>query len=110
MSADRNEETPHEKALRKENERWKEYASALLIAMPVLLGGLALSDQKSGYSIASGFACLVGIVLVVLWYGRDNNYSKGTPGRRYPTLLFYASCCFGFQAACLAVAFMNLHF
>lgn len=99
-------ETPEEK-LKKENERWKDYAGALLIAIPVLLAGLALSGMKTGNSIASGFAGLAGILLVIFWYGRDRNISILTPLKKYPTFLFWASCCLGVQTACLALTFLN---
>jgi hypothetical protein len=104
MTVVQDEETANERELRKENERWKDYANALLIAMPVLLVGLTLSKQGAGYSIASAIACFVGIVLVTLWYGRDSNLSRFTPGGKYPTFLYYASVCFGLQVASLAFA------
>jgi len=104
------EETPKEKELRKENERWKDYANALLIAMPILLAGVTLSNQRGGYSLASAITCFAGIVLVTLWYGRDSNFSRFTPGGKYPTYLYYASACFGLQIGSLALAFMNVHF
>jgi hypothetical protein len=107
MTSGHDDETPEEKQLKKENERWKDYANALLIAIPVLLAGLALSGMKTGNSIASGFAGLAGIVLVIFWYGRDKTITLLTPLNRYPTFLFYASCCFGVQVGCLAFAFLN---
>ena len=110
MTAGQDEETPNARELRQENERWKDYANALLIAMPVLLVGLTLSKQETGYSIASAFACFVGIVLVTLWYGRDSNLYRFTPGGKYPTFLYYAGVSLGLQVAFLAFAFMNLHF
>jgi hypothetical protein len=114
MAIEPSEETPEEKALReesefrKENERWKDYASALLIAMPVLLAALAISGLKTCYSIISAFAAVAGIVLVVLWYARDTNYHQCTPSGKYPTFLYYASWCFGIQVVFLCFAFLNV--
>jgi len=101
------EETAEEKALRKENDRWKDYGGALLIAIPILLGGLALSQQKTLQSTVSAVAGFVAIVLVLLWYGRDKNSAVLTPGNRYPTFLFYASFSFGVQIAFLAFAIIS---
>lgn len=101
MAKETNEETPEEKELRKENERWKDYASALLIAVPILLAGLAISGQKTWASIISGIAGTVAIVLVVLWYARDSNFRQFTPRDKYPTTLYYASWFFGIQVAFL---------
>jgi hypothetical protein len=53
------------------------------------------------YSILSAIAGILGMGLVVVWYGRDNNSSKGTPGRRYPTSLFYATMGFAIQLVLL---------
>jgi hypothetical protein len=107
-------ETPEEKALReeieieleKENKRWKDYANALLIAMPILLAALAITGLKTSYSITSAIAAVVGIVLVVLWYARDTNDHRGTPYNKYPWTLYYASYAFGIQAVFLCFAFL----
>jgi hypothetical protein len=99
------DETQEEWELRKENERWKDYASVLLIAIPLLLGGLALSGQRTYCSIASGVLGLAGIIFVVLWYGRDKNRYQFIRGIKYPKWLVYASSCFGLQAGFLVVSF-----
>jgi len=100
-------ETPIEKELNKENRRWKDYASSLLIAIPVLLAGLALSDPKILYAVLSAVAGVLGILCVVAWFGRDKNMTGWTPGGRYPTFLFYASCCFGVQTTFLTFAIVT---
>jgi hypothetical protein len=99
------DETQEERELKKESERWKDYASVLLIAIPLLLGGLALSDQRTYCSFASGVLGFLGIIFVVLWYGRDKNYYTFIRGRKYPAFLVWASSCFGLQAGFLVVSF-----
>jgi hypothetical protein len=75
-----------------------------MIAMPLLIAGITLSNQKTIYSAITGITGFVGIVLVTLWYGRDTNISKFTPKKKYPTFLYYASLAFGLQVAGLATA------
>jgi hypothetical protein len=77
------EETPEEKERRKENERWKDYANALLIAIPILLAGLAISGEKTWISIVSGWFGIAGLMLVIFWYGRDTNLRRFTPHNKY---------------------------
>lgn len=103
----REEDTAVEKELKKENERWKDYANALLIAIPVLLAGLALSDPKKEYAILSAVFGILAIGLVVIWYGRDSNVNRWTPGGRYPSFLFYATCFFGVQMTFLTFAIVT---
>ena len=112
MVAQVGKETPQEKTaqeeaeLKKENERWKDYASALLIAMPILLGALAIGGLKTTYSIISAVTGTVGIMSVVLWHGRDTNQSLRIHGREYPRFLFSASSLFAMQAAFLCFSFL----
>ena len=101
------EETNVEKELKKENERWKDYANALLIAVPVILAGLALSDPKELYAILSAVSSILTIAFVVMWYGRDKTERRWTPAGRYPTFLFYASCFFGVQITFLTFAMVT---
>jgi hypothetical protein len=96
--------TPLSRDFVEENKRWKDYAGALLIAMPVLLASLAIADRKTVYSIISGFAGLVGIIFSVLWYARNGR--SFMIRKRYPIFLFGASCFFGIQAAMLAFAIL----
>jgi len=100
------DETQEERELKKENERWKDYANALLIAMPVLLAALAISGIKTCFSLICGIAGVAGIILVILWYGRDKSYYLFIRGRKYPTFLFWASCSIGIQAVFLCFAFL----
>lgn len=102
------EETVAEKELRKENERWKDYAGALLIAIPVLLAGLAITDRKTAGSIISAIAGIVAMVLVVFWYGRDSNSCRFTRGNKYPTFLYYGSIFFGIQMTFLGLTILNI--
>jgi len=101
------EKTAREEAeLKKENERWKDYAGALLIAMPILLGALAISGLRTAYSIISAVTGIFGIISVVLWHGRDNN--QPVHGREYPIYLFSASCLFAIQAVFLCFSFLTI--
>jgi len=102
------DETQEEWQLKKENERWKDYASALLIAIPILLAALTISGLNTCYSLISGIAAIAGIVLVVFWYGRDRNYYWFRHRRKYPKFLAWASLCFGVQAVFLCFAFFNV--
>lgn len=102
------EETPQEKELSKENKRWKDYAGALLIAIPVLLAALVISQQRTIDSIVSAIAGIAGIILVVLWYGRDSNIRRFTPSRKYPTMLYYASICIGAQCTFLGLTILGI--
>ena len=112
MAKQADKETPEEKAVRqevelkRENERWKDYAGALLIAMPILLGALAISGLKATYSIVSAVSGVAAIISVVLWYGRDKNQSLYVNGREYPIFLFSASCLFAIQAVFLCFSFL----
>lgn len=114
MATQPNKETPEERAVReeaelkKENERWKDYASALLIAMPILLGALAISGLKTTYSIISAVTGVLGIISIVLWYGRDKNQTLLVSGREYPIFLFSTSCLFAIQATFLCFAFLGI--
>jgi hypothetical protein len=95
--AEDNNMSPEIKA---ENERWKDYSSSLLIAIPVLLAGITIADPKTVSSILSAIAGLAGLVLVVMWHGRDKNWIVWD---KYPGYLLWASSCFGAQAFFLAV-------
>lgn len=112
MAIQPNKERPEEKAateeaeLKKENERWRDYAGALMIAMPILLGALAISGLKTTYSIISAVTGVLGIISVVLWYGRDKTECVSINNREYPLFLFSASCLFAIQAAFLCFAFL----
>jgi len=114
MAIQPNKETPEEKAVReeaelkKENERWKDYAGALLIAMPILLGALAISGSKTTYSIISAVTGIIGIISVVLWHGRDNNQPVHVYDREYPIFLFSASCLFAIQTIFLCFSFLTI--
>lgn len=112
MATKQNKETLEEKAVReeaelkKENERWKDYASVLLIAMPILLGALAVSGLKTTYSIVSAVMGILGIISVVLWYGRDRTQNVVVNNREYPVFLFLGSCLFAIQAVFLCFSFL----
>ena len=90
-------------ALQKEYDRWKDYASALLIANPVLLAGIALASQNHVLSGLAGFAGVFGLISVVMWYARERNWQW----RSKPLFLVLASILLGVQAGCLAIAFVS---
>jgi hypothetical protein len=102
-------EAERKKELGEENKQWKDYANALLIAMPVLIAALSFKQSTNGVAIVSALAGVVGIILTALWYGRDRNCYQWVPKNKYkyPSFLWYASCCLGLQAATLFFAFLK---
>ena len=76
-------EAERKKELGEENKQWKDYANALLIAMPVLIAALSFKQSTNGVAIVSALAGVVGIILTALWYGRDRNCYQWVPKNKY---------------------------
>jgi hypothetical protein len=93
-------------------ERWKDWASVLLIVMTVLLAfdGSLLGDASNRFWVLlGGVIGFVGVLLVAMWFTREGfweytgNYQ---PFKGKPVLLLYGSSLFGLQTVFFLFAFV----
>lgn len=80
-----------------ELKKWKPFANALLITMPIMFTGTALFSDKSKWFYPSGFCALIGIILVVLWYSFENTTAIIRNNKKLPSFLWFADIFFGLQ-------------
>jgi hypothetical protein len=80
---------------KEEITRWKSFANALLITMPLLFTGMAIFNDKTTYFFLSGSFALIGTLAVVLWHSWESNWHFGKG--RLPALLVIADYCFALQ-------------
>jgi hypothetical protein len=91
---------------KEELKRWKDYAGAILIAMPIILAVTALAKPSTGFSlyfIISIVAGLISIGSTVMWYAGESTWKIG---RDKPGLLLIASWGFGLQLGILIAGFL----
>jgi len=95
-----------------EYERWKDWASTLLIVMTVLLAfdGSLLGDASNRFWVLlGGVIGFMGVLLVAMWFTREGfweytgNYQ---PFKGKPVLLLYGSSLFGLQTVFFLFAFV----
>lgn len=95
-----------------EYERWKDWASTLLIVMTVLLAfnGSLLGDAGNRvWVLLSGVIGFVGILLVAMWFTREGFWEytgNYRPFKGKPVLLLYGSSLFGLQTSFFLFAFV----
>ena len=100
----------------KEFKRWNSYASALLIAIPIILGvtsfGKLADSSVVAFPVISIIAGLVAVLCTVLWFTGESDWhvKVQAQGEEKPGLLFIASGCFGFQISSLLGAFLIYYF
>jgi len=96
-----------------EYERWKDWASTLLIVMTVLLAfdGSLLGDAGNRvWVLLSGVIGFVSILLVAAWFTRGGFWEytgNYRPFKGKPVLLLYGSSLFGLQAVFFLFAFVS---
>lgn len=91
--------------LQNEYNRWKDYASVLLLALTVLFAGPLFGAHPSLFAIISVGSGVVGIVSAVMWHALEYRWQLW--GK--PFLLLLASCCLGAQAVMLLFHLMQLN-
>ena len=95
-----------------EHERWKDWASTLLIVMTVLLAfdGSLLGDASNRvWVLLGGVIGFVGILLVAMWFTREGFWEytgNYRPFKGKPVLLLYGSSLFGLQVVFFLFAFV----
>lgn len=88
-----------------EYERWKDWASTLLIIMTVLLAfnGSLLGDASNKYVVLTGGVIgFMGVFLVFGWFTREGFWQF----KNKPVLLRVGSALFGIQAFLFLLAFV----
>jgi len=95
-----------------EFERWKDWASTLLIVMTVLLAfdGSLLGDASNKYVVLTGGVIgFIGVFLVAAWFTREGFWEytgSYQPSKNKPVLLLCGSALFGLQAFLFLLAFV----
>jgi RsiW-degrading membrane proteinase PrsW (M82 family) len=80
--------------LEREHQRWQGYAVILLIALATIFIGMIIIKSIDIFAVLSLIFGLVGIVLVVLWYTKENSCQINNR----PLFLVLASDAIGVQS------------
>ena len=89
----------------REFKRWKDWATALLIVMTVLLAfdGLLLSDANIKWLVlVGGLIGFAGVVWVTTWFAKEGFWEDKN---KRPILLWLGSLCFGVQISTFIITF-----
>ncbi len=102
------EEQAKEQMLKADYRRWKDYASQLLIGMPLLLGltGVSLVSGSNPLYGVSATAGAIGIVSTILWHSKEVLWLSK---KNKPIFLLISSVCFGIQVSFFLLAIWGLN-